>query len=319
MSERRKTIVIAGGSGFIGQALCEKFLSQNHDITVLTRARSYSKNAIRFVQWDGKTLGDWTQSLEGADAVINLTGKTINCRHTPENKRAIMQSRVDAVHSLGAAIRACAQPPHVFVQTSAVGIYGDQADHICDENSPHGSDFVAQVCEKWEAAFHKIDAPDLRKVVLRLGVVLSPQAGMLRVLGRLTRSFLGGHAGSGRQFISWIDLADVVEIFSRVIAREDFRGTYNATAPNPVTNAEFMRELRHSLHRPWSPPVPEFAVKIGSFLMGTEGSLALTSQRVVPKQLLDCGYEFLSPRLRPALAKMFAGEISPADPPSPNV
>ncbi len=168
------------------------------------------------------------------------------------------------------------------------------------------SDFVADVCEKWEAAFREIEAESVRKVVLRLGVVLAPHGGMLKVLSRLTRAFLGGRAGSGQQFISWIDLADVAEIFTRAVADEKLRGVFNTTAPQPVTNDEFMRELRRALHRPWSPPVPAFAIRLGAFIMGTEGDLALASQRAVPAHLLETGYNFISPSLRPALTKMFS-------------
>jgi len=206
---------------------------------------------------------------------------------------------------LGQAIGRCAQPPKVFVQIAGVGIYGDKGERICDETTAPGDDFVTEVCQKWEAAFDSVDAPNTRKVLLRLGVVLGPNGGFLELLGKLTRWFLGGHVGSGRQYISWIHMADLSRIVLASVESREFTGVFNATSPYPVTNAEFMRELRRALHRPWSPPVPEFAARIGSWLMGTEASLALVSQRCVPKRFLEENFEFEFPNLCEALVNIY--------------
>jgi uncharacterized protein len=300
----KQRIVLAGGSGFIGQSLTRFFLARDFEIVIFTRGPSQLLDAIRHVHWDGKTAGDWFHELEGAFALVNLAGKSINCRHTAKNRREIIDSRVDSVHALAEGIARCAQPPRVFVQVSAVGIYGDTGDRICDETAPHGSDFVANVCERWEAVFESLEAPATRKVVLRLGVVLGRNGGFLRVLSGLTRCFLGGHVGNGRQFISWIHEDDLCRIIVWAIGEELGR-VFNATAPNPVTNAEFMRELRRALHRPWSPPVPAFAARLGAWLMGTEGSLALVGQRCVPKRLEVSGFDFDFSSLRDALANLY--------------
>ena len=301
----KSRIVLAGGSGFIGQSLSPFLLSKNYEVIVLTRAESDHRGAVRYVHWDGKTLDDWLEFVNGACAVVNLTGRSINCRHTPEHRREIIDSRVDSVRVLGQAIARCAQPPKVFVQIAGVGIYGDKGERICDENTAQGNDFVAKVCEKWEAAFESVEAPAMRKVLLRLGVVLGPNGGFLGVLGRLTRWFLGGQVGNGRQYLSWIHIADLSRMVLAGIENRELTGVFNATSPNPVTNAEFMRELRRALHRPWSPPVPEFAARIGSWLMGTEASLALVSQRCIPKRFLEKNFEFEFPELREALANIF--------------
>ena len=298
-------IVLAGGSGFIGQSLSPFLLSKNYELIVLTRARSDHRGAVRNVHWDGKTLDDWIESVNGAFAVVNLTGRNISCRHTPENRREIIDSRVNSVRVLGQAIARCAQPPKVFVQVAGVGIYGDKGERICVETTAPGDDFVTKVCEKWEAAFDSIDARNTRKVLLRLGVVLGPNGGFLGLLGRLTRWFLGGQVGNGRQYISWIHITDLSRMVSASIENWELTGVFNATSPNPVTNAELMRELRRALHRPWSPPVPEFAVRIGSWLMGTEASLALVSQRCVPKRFLEKHFAFEFPEQREALANIF--------------
>ena len=298
-------ITLAGGSGFIGQSLAPFLVSKSYDVVVLTRGKSDQHGSIRKAHWDGKTLGEWTQFVNGARGLVNLAGRSINTRHTPEHRREIIDSRVDSVRILGEAIRRSLQPPKVFVQFAGVGIYGDKGERICDETTAPGDDFVSEVCKKWEAAFDSIDSPNTRKVLLRLGVVLGRDGGFLHILSRLTRWFLGGQVGNGRQYISWIHIADLSQIILHAIDQEQLTGVFNATAPNPVTNAELMRELRRVLDRPWSPPVPKFAARVGSQLMGTEASLALVSQRCVPKRFLERNLEFEFPNLRQALANIY--------------
>jgi uncharacterized protein (TIGR01777 family) len=301
-------IILAGGSGFIGESLAPVLLAKDYEVIVLSRTPSHQKGAVRFVQWDGNRLGDWTQVLDGAGAVVNLTGRNINCRHTPQNRREIIDSRVDSVRVLGDAIARCTQRPKAFVQASGAGIYGDTGDRWCDENAPHGDHFLARVCELWEEAFAAVSAPGMRKAVLRIAPALGPNGGFLKVLGMLTRWFLGGQVGGGRQFISWIHIADLSRMFLWAIERNDITGVFNATSPNPATNVEFMRKLRHALHRPWSPPVPKWAAHIGSWLMGTEASLALTSCRATPKHFLESGFAFEFPELRQTLANIYPSQ-----------
>ena len=298
-------IILAGGSGFIGQSLSPFLVSQNYEVVVLTRGRSDHQGSIREANWDGKTLGEWTQFVNGALGLVNLAGRSINTRHTSEHRREIIDSRIDSVHVLGEAISRCVQPPKVFVQLAGVGIYGDKGERICDETTAPGDDFVSEVCKKWEAAFDSVDSPNTRKVLFRLGVVLGRNGGFLEILSKLTRWFLGGQVGDGRQYISWIHIADLSRMILQAIEQEQLTGVFNATAPNPVTNAELMRALRRALHRPWSPPVPEFAARIGSWLVGTDASLALVSQRCVPKRFLEKNFAFELPNLREALANIY--------------
>jgi uncharacterized protein (TIGR01777 family) len=299
-----KKIVIAGGSGFIGTALAHELVARGGEVIVLTRRARQRNDGVREVVWDGEHSGDWIAFLDGADAVVNLTGKTINCRHTPENLREIISSRVNSVNALAAALAQVKTPPRVWVQSSAIGFYGDTKDNLRDETSPAGNDSLAGICRQWEAAFNSALTPATRKVALRIGFVLGRENGALPVLSKLTKCFLGGAVGSGRQYISWIHLADLVKIFVAAIEDEKFAGTFNAVAPNPVTNAEFMRELRRALDRPWSPPAPVFAVKIGSRLLGSEASLALVSQRCSAKKILAAGFDFQFPELRGALENL---------------
>lgn len=301
----KNQIILAGGSGFIGQSLVSPLLAKGYRVVVLTRSPSHEDRAIQYAQWDGKTIGDWVQFLEGAKAVINLTGKSISCRHTPENRREIIDSRVNSTRVLGQAVAHCTQPPDVFVQASGIGIYGDAADRWCDENAPQGHGFLAEVCKRWEEAFYDVTASGMRKSILRIAPALAANGGFLKPLTLLTRWFLGGQAGSGRQFMSWIHFEDLARMFICAVEREDIAGIFNATSPNPVTNADFMEELRRALHRPWTPPVPKWALPIGSWLMQTEASLALTSCRAVPKHFVDRRFEFEFPQLRPALTNIY--------------
>jgi uncharacterized protein (TIGR01777 family) len=300
-----KRIILAGGSGFLGQSLGQALLGQGYEVIVLGRGRSKGSGGMRHEQWDGHTLGDWASLLDGAKAVVNLTGRSVNCRHTSENKRQIMGSRVNSVRILGEAISRCAQPPEVFVQSSSLAIYGDPGDRWCDEEAPHADGFSEEVCKRWEGAFADVQKTGMRKVVLRIGIALAADQGALPVLARLTRWFLGGKVSHGRQYLSWIHIDDLVRMFVDAIERPDLSGVFNATGPNPATNAEFMRELRHALHRPWSPPVPVWATQIGARLMGTEASLALTGRRCAPRRFLEHAFQFQFPTLREAFANLY--------------
>jgi uncharacterized protein (TIGR01777 family) len=298
-------IVLAGGSGFLGQTLAKALLGKGYEVVILSRGAHREGGVIRQLHWDGKTLGDWCQAIDGAKAIVNLTGRSVNCRHTPENRRAIMESRENSVRVLSEAVAQCSAPPEVWVQASSLAIYGDPGDRWCDEDAPHAEGFSEEVCKRWEAAFENVNAARMRKVVFRIGIVLDREQGALPVLAHLTRLFLGGRVGHGQQYVSWIHIADMMRMFLDAIERPGLSGVFNATGPNPVTNAEFMRELRRALHRPWSPPVPAWATRIGAFFMRTEPSLALTGRRCRPKRFLENGFHFEFPELRGALADFY--------------
>ncbi len=298
-------IVLAGGSGFLGQALAEELVRKGYEVVVLTRAPSPGSGPVRRVGWDGKSVGEWASLIDGARAVVNLTGKSVNCRHTEENREEIVSSRVDSVKAVGAAIARCSRPPEVLVQAASLAIYGDAGDRICDETSPAGSGFTVECCAQWELAWSEARSEKTRQVLLRIGIALGANGGALEVLGNLTKWLLGGTVGSGDQYVSWLHLRDLNRIFLAAIEEPEMSGVFNATSPNPVTNREFMREMRRALHRPWSPPAPSWAVRIGSFLMGTEASLALTGRRCIPKRLQERGFRFEMPDLPGTLRDLF--------------
>lgn len=253
--------------------------------------------------WDGRRIGDWAKELVGSSLIVNLSGASINQVWTDTAKQEILLSRVESTRAIGAALAECSEPPPVWINASAIGYYGDTGSFEVSEASPPGQGFLAETCAAWEAAVDEFESP-VRKVKMRTGVVLGRGGGALEQLLRLTRLFLGGSAGSGRQFISWIHLRDLVSLFTWAAAEEAIVGPVNAVSPNPVTNAVFMRELRAAVHRPWSPPAPAALIRLGARLAGTEGDLVLMSQRVFPQIAEAHDFPFAFPTLREALANL---------------
>ncbi len=295
-------VVIAGGRGFLGQHLERALLDKNYKVTILTR----SPTRPHHVKWDGATPGDWMTHIDAAQVVINLTGKSVNSRYTPKNRHEIINSRVKSVAVINQAILNSQTPPPILIQVSSLAIYGNSGDIICDETTPPSIGFSPEVCIQWEEAFYADDLPHTRRVVLRTGLALSNDGGALEVLANLTRFFVGGQVGNGRQYVSWLHIEDMNRIFLGAIEEQAYEGIYNATGPNPVMNSEFMRTLRQTLKRPWSPPAPAFAVHMGSWILRTEPQLALHGRRCIPRRLLDQGFEFQFLYLQDALADIFS-------------
>jgi uncharacterized protein (TIGR01777 family) len=300
-----KRIVLAGGSGFIGRSLADDLVGHGYEVVVLTRGTGDPRPGVTYVQWDARSMGDWTKQLEGAEAVVNLAGRNVNCRYNAKNREEIRRSRIDAVRAVGRAIAACANPPRVLIQSSTTAMYIQTDDEFLDESAKPGQGFSPDTAVMWEQAFNEIPTPRTRRVLLRISFVLGRTGGALRTLERLTKWFLGGAVGSGRQWISWIHVHDLCRIVRFAIERDDVAGLYHATSPNPLRNRDFMQELRRVLHRPWSPPAPKWAVHIGSFLMRTEAELALRGRRCIPKRLLEAGFEFQYPERRGALENLY--------------
>ena len=305
----KKRVVLAGGSGFLGELLAKELLVRNYEVVVLTRSPRERSDDVREAEWSGTHIGEWIKCLDGVDAVVNLAGRNINCPHTLENILEITESRVNSVRVVADAFGHIAHPPRLWVQAGAIGFYGDRGDQWCNEGTSSGEDKLAEVCRQWENTFNSAVVAKTRRVLLRIGFVLGRNGGALPVLTRLTKWFCGGAVGSGEQYISWIHHADLNRMFIEAIERKDLSGTFNATAPNPVTNKEFMSELRRVLHRPWSPPVPSWGVRMGSWLMRTDSSLALSGCRCAPQRFLEAGFSFRFPDLRAALENIY-GKVS---------
>jgi uncharacterized protein (TIGR01777 family) len=308
-------LIIAGGSGFLGQGLIRHLADRVRDVVVLTRGPARQAGRVRYVNWDARTPGHWAGELDGASAIVNFVGRTVDCRKTAANKADILNSRVNSVVAIGQAMRACAKPPPVWIQSATAHIYGDTDHEFLDESSPIGSGFAPRVGLAWEAALAEQAPPGIRTVTMRISFVLGRDGGALQTLVRLTRFGLGGAAGSGRQFISWIHETDLHRITERAIAMPTMSGTYVVTAPDPATNRDFMKALRRIVHRPWSPPVPGLVVRFGAFFLGSDPELALLGRRCVPTRLTREGFAFEYPTLNESLADLLkSGPGSPSAP-----
>jgi uncharacterized protein len=302
-------IVLPGGNGQVGNILARYFHAQGHSVTVL--ARNPYAAPWRVVLWDGVTLGDWTRELEGADAVINLAGRNVNCRYTAAHRREIMDSRVVSTRVLGEALGRLSAPPRVWLNSSTATIYRHSFDRPMDEatgeiggdepDAPRSWRFSIQVATAWEETFFAANTPKTRKVALRSSVILSPdRGGIFDVLLGLVRFGLGGKSGSGRQFVSWIHDADFARAVDFLMAREDFTGVVNIASPNPLPNSEFMRELRETWGARIGLPASKLMLAFGAVFMRTETELVLKSRRVIPGLLLASGYQFQFPEWRAA-------------------
>jgi uncharacterized protein len=296
-----KRIVIPGGSGFIGDYLALYFVEKGYEVVVLSRSKEGLYNGVYYALWDAQTLGCWTQYVDGSYALINLAGRSIDCRFTPENRGDILSSRIESVNVLQQVCLKCSNPPQIFIQVSSVGYYGNSMV-LCTEETPAGSGFLSHVCTLWERTFNAIDLPLTRKVVFRLGVVLGENGGALHRMLPWTKFYLGGQLGNGRQFMSWISIFDLARMFEFALENSTIEGVFNATSSNPVSNAVFMASLRKVMNRPWAPPVPAIFVKLGaSLFMGTNSELILQGAACVPHRLLESGFNFKFPELLQAL------------------
>lgn len=300
-----KRIVIAGGSGFIGEPLVRRLLARGDDVAVLTRNPS-NVRAGRAVAWNPPTQGSWSDEVANADVVINLAGENVGGgRWTAERKKRIIESRVAATSALVEAMSRKPDHTRTFISASATGFYGDRGDESLDEGSTPGTGFLAEVTKRWEELARGAE-PFARVVILRFGVVLAKDGGALAKLLLPFRLGAGGPMGSGQQWMPWIERADILRIIEWSIDRDATRGTYNATAPNPARNREFARTLGRVLHRPAFLPTPAFALRLA---LGSEmaNEMLLGGQRVLPKHAQDDGFEFAYPDLEPALNHAISG------------
>ncbi len=296
-------IVIPGGSGQIGQVLARNFVAQGHDVVILTRGGC---PVGRTVAWDGKTVGPWAAELDGADIVINLAGRSVNCRYTEENLAAMMSSRVDSARAVGEAIATATKPPRAWLQMSTATIYAHRLDAANDEATGiiGGSEpdvpaywaYSVKIATAWEQALADAKTPKTRKVALRSTMMMSPDRdGIFDVMLGLVRKGLGGRAAKGDQYISWIHDRDFVRAIDLLIARDDLDGPWNLAAPGPLPNADFMRALREAWGTRIGLPAAKWMLHVGAWAMRTDPELVLKSRRVVPGRLLDAGFTFQFP------------------------
>ncbi len=297
-------IVIPGGSGQVGAVLARAFHKRGDQVVVLSRTPSNA--SWRTVEWDGETLGDWAAEMEGADCVINLAGQSVNCRYTPENRGVIIDSRVKSTRVVGQAIGEASRPPRVWLQASTATLYAhrydspnDEATGIIGGSEPKAPDtwrFSIDVVMKWERELNAAATPQTRKVLMRSAIVMSPgEGGAFDMLLRLVRFGLGGRAGDGRQYVSWIHDQDFMSAVLWLIEHEELDGPVNLATPNPLPNSSFMQDLREAWGIPFGLPSTELMLEIGAFVLRSETELILKSRRVVPTRLLKSGFGFQFP------------------------
>ena len=287
-----KKLVIAAGTGFLGQVIANHFKDKFEEITILTRAKSEIKNNSKYVSWDAKTLSGWKHEIENAEVLINLAGKSVDCRYTAKNKKEILASRVDSTRILNEAVLLCENPPKHWLNSSTSTIYRHSEDkQMTEEKGEIGSDFSMDVAKAWEKAFFETTTPKTLKTALRTSIVLGKKGGAFIPLKRLTQLGLGGKQGNGNQFISWIHEDDFARAIEFIIQKK-MDGIVNVVSPKPIQNKKFMNELKLALKMPLGIPTPKLLLKIGAKIIGTETELVLKSRNVIPERLQKSGFEF---------------------------
>jgi uncharacterized protein len=302
----RRRVVIAGGSGFLGSSLASHLTTEGWSVIVLSRNPPKCEFPGRHERWDGRTLGEWSRVLDGASGLVNLVGRSVDCVKTPDHQDEILRSRIEATRVLGLAVRNVDAPPPVWVQMSTAHIYGDPPEVTCTEDSPFGYGLAPFVGRAWESEFQQAALPTQRGVVLRTSFVIGRDrgagGGALSRLLFLVRVGLGGTVGSGKQGMSWIHEADVNRLFERALTDDHMNGAYIASAPNPVSQREFMKTLRRVAGMPIGLPAFAWMVRIGApLLMQTDPELALYGRYLASKRLRQEGFEFEFPDLESAL------------------
>ena len=300
-----KKLIISGGSGFLGSLLTAYFGNRFEEIVLLSRKKAPPHNHIRTVLWDAKTFSGWEREFEHADVVINMAGRSVDCRYTQKNKDLIMNSRVDSTTIIGKAIEQCKQPPHVWLNSSTATIYRHSLDkEMTERQGEIGTGFSVSVAQAWEHAFFTSNTPTTRKVALRTSIVLSKNGGALLPIKKITQLGLGGKQGDGKQKFSWIHEEDFLRSLDFLIENTTLEGAFNVVAPTPSTNKKLMRTMRTILKMPLGIPAPKPLLEIGAFIIRTETELLLKSRNVIPERLEKAGFTFSHPDLHTALKNL---------------
>ena len=307
MTTSSKKIVIPGGGGFIGRHLTRYFADKGWEVVVLSRRRNERQEGARFVWWDGANLDAWVDELDGSDAVINLAGRTVNCRYNKKNRRQIYESRQSSTEVIGEAIADCAAPPSVWFNASSATVYRHSLDRAMDEatgdidlvepGKPRDKwEFSVDVVNRWEAALFDAPTPDTRRIAMRLSMVFgSGKGGVYEAFRNIARFGLAGTQGPGNQYVSWLHVVDFLRMIDWCIENENLEGTINMCSPKPIPNREFLKALREASGARFGLPATWWMLEIGAFFMRTETELLLKSRRVMPGRLIDSGFTFDHP------------------------
>jgi len=292
--KKYQKIVLAGGNGYLGTVLSEYYRDLANEIIILSRKPNVTNGNVKTLVWDGRTAGEWMTTLESADMLVNLCGKNVNCRYTKANREEIINSRVIPTKLLSRVIEKMQNPPKLWINLSSATIYRHAEDRPQDEiTGDIGYGFSIDVCKQWEAAFYEADTPHTRKIALRMGIVLGMADGAFPRLFTLVKFGLGGRLGDGKQYLNWVHEQDAARCTEFLLQHTELEGNINCTAPVPIQNAAFMTTLRKAWGIPFGLPTPAWLLSIGMAIIGSERELLLKSRWVVPKRLLDAGYQFM--------------------------
>ncbi len=291
-------IIIAGGTGFLGKALEHFYIKKGYSVVILTRNPKQSNHVF----WDGESLGNWVEELENSKILINLAGKSVDCRYTKRNKTLIYDSRMKSTSILGEALALIHHPPSIWVNASSATIYQHSEENLMKEsNGIIGDDFSMNICKSWENTFFANKLPENRKIAIRTSIVLGAQGGAILKLRPIVKMGLGGHQGNGNQKISWIHINDFCRAIDFIIQETNLEGAINITAPNPISNKNFMKILRELINVSIGIPQPKFLLEIGTWLLRSETELVLKSRNVYPEKLLEAGFKFKFTDVKSAL------------------
>jgi uncharacterized protein (TIGR01777 family) len=303
-------IILAGGSGYLGGVLAAYFRNLADEVIILSRRPHPVDANIRTVVWDGTNMGNWTGELEGAELLINLCGKSVNCRYTEKNKTEIIRSRLIPTALLGKAINTLAIPPKVWINITSATIYRNAEDRPQDEMTGEtGSGFSVEVCKQWEDVFYTMLTPHTRKVALRMGIVFGRNDGVFPRLLNLVKTGLGGRQGTGNQYMSWIHEDDVAGCTEWILNHPQLAGAVNCTAPQPAKNKDVMKCIRKVSKMPFGLPMPAWLLKAGAVIIGTETELILKSRWVLPTKLLETGFDFKFGSIERAVTDILHAEV----------
>ncbi|MFD0964776.1 TIGR01777 family oxidoreductase [Pseudofulvibacter geojedonensis] len=294
-------IIIAGGTGFLGQVLENHLTQKGYQVQILTR----KPTQLNQILWDAKTIDYWIEELEGSLAIINLTGKSVDCRYNDKNKALIYSSRIDSTRIIGKAINSCRTPPKIWINSSTATIYRHSLyKEMTEENGEIGNDFSMNIAKAWEKEFYSHQTTQTRKVAIRTSIVLGKKGGALLPLKSITKLLLGGKQGTGNQKVSFIHELDFARAIEFILNNKNISGNINVTAPVPTNNFILMKTLRQYLKIPFGISQPKWLLKIGAYIIGTEAELVLKSRNVIPQRLMNNQFEFKYPNINCTLKNL---------------